>query len=214
MAKIAPFESHADAYEAWFDRHPKLYAAEIEAIRQLLPSFQKGVEIGIGSGRFALPFGIKEGIEPSPKMAAIARKKGIRTIDGVAEALPLETESYDLVLMVTTICFVDDPLKSLQEIYRVLRPGGSVIIGFIDRESPIGRLYQKEQLQNPFYAEATFFAASEVAELLETAGFKKVDARQTLFGNSLDEMETTIEAGYGRGSFVAMRAEKTIKGEG
>ena len=213
MAKIKAFETHADLYEAWFEKHPKLYAAEVEAIRELLPPFEKGIEIGVGSGRFALPFGIKEGVDPSPKMAEISRSKGIVMIDGVAEALPLESSAYDLAVMVTTICFVDDPLKSLKEVHRILRPGGCIIIGFIDRESPIGKRYQKERLQNPFYAEATFFGAAEVAALLETAGFGAINALQTLFGPDPEEVTCEIEKGYGKGSFVAIRAEKKIPGE-
>jgi len=69
---------------------------------------KKGIEIGVGSGRFAVPLGIKTGVDPSPRMREIAQQKGVKVIDAVAEELPFENSQFELVLMVTTICFVDN----------------------------------------------------------------------------------------------------------
>jgi SAM-dependent methyltransferase len=208
MAKIEPFEKHSEVYEEWFEKHPDLYRWEIEAIRELLPPFSEGVEIGIGTGRFALPLGIRMGIEPSPRMAAIAMEKGLEVIPGTAEEIPLPDESVDFVLMVTTICFVDDPLKALREIHRILRPGGWVIVGFVDRDTPLGRHYLEHRKESRFYAPATFFSADEVAELLRRAGFEELKAVQTLFGPRLDQMEGGVKPGFGEGAFVAIRGRK------
>ena len=208
MPRTEPFDKFSGDYDAWFEKHPEIYAAEIDAIRRLLPPFENGIEIGVGSGRFATPFGIKEGIEPSGKMAEIARSRGIHTIKGVAEALPLADASHDLVLMVTTICFVDDVLQSLKEINRILQPGGSVIIGFVDRVSKIGQYYVQHRNESRFYASATFYSAQEVRRLLEAAGFSDVSCVQTLFGSSLQDAGTSVEEGSGSGGFVVMRGEK------
>lgn len=208
MAKTAPFDNFSADYEAWFEQHPEVYAAEVEAVGRLLPPFEKGIEIGVGSGRFSLPFGIKEGIEPSEKMAEIARKRGIKTFYGVAEALPLADDSYDLALMVTTICFVDDALQSLKEIFRILQPGGSVIIGFVDRASQIGHAYEQHRNKSRFYASATFYTAQEVRRMLEEAGFGDISCVQTIFGGSLKDADTSVREGCGTGAFVAMRARK------
>ena len=208
MPKTVPFERFPQAYEAWFDRHPNLYEAEIEAIKSILPPYEKGIEIGIGSGRFALPLGIMTGVEPSVKMAEIARSKGIEVIEGVAEELPVEDESFDFALMVTTICFVDDPLLSLQEIRRILKPEGYVIIGFVDRDSALGQQYEKNREESRFYREARFYSADEVAGLLKKAGFAEVVSAQTLFGETLEQMETSVKKGSGEGAFVAVRARK------
>jgi len=208
MPRIEPFERFPQAYEAWFEKYSNLYDAEIEAIRTLLPSFEKGIEIGVGSGRFALPLGITTGIEPSAKMAGISRSKVIKVIEGVAEALPLEDNSFDFALMVTTICFVDDPLLSLQEIHRILRPEGSVIIGFAERESALGEQYEKNRRESHFYREAHFYSADEVVGVLKKAGFSEIVCAQTLFGKSLEQMETAVKKGSGEGAFVAIRARK------
>lgn len=208
MARTAPFDQFSAAYEAWFDEHQNLYNAEVEAIRELLPSFEKGVEIGVGSGRFALPLGIKKGVEPSEKMAEIARSHGIDVIEGVAEKLPLPSESYDLALMVTTICFVDDALAALEEANRILRTGGTLIIGFVDRASALGRVYERNREKSRFYRDATFFTTEALIDLLEKAGFGDFAFRQTLFGETLEQMDCAVKEGFGEGAFVAVVAKK------
>jgi len=208
MPKTEPFEEFPLEYETWFERHSSLYDAEIKAIRKLLPPFKKAIEIGVGSGRFAMPFGITTGVEPSAKMAEIAEAKGIEVIKGVAEDLPIGNETFDFALMVTTICFVDDPLLSLQNIYRILKPNGYVIIGFVDRDSALGRQYEKNRLNSRFYREARFFSTDEVIGLLKKAGFSEIVYAQTLFGTDLEHMDTAVKKGYGEGAFVALRACK------
>lgn len=52
-----------------------------------------------------------------------------------AEALPFDANRFDLVLAVTTLCFVKNPQRTIQEAARVLRPGGSLIIGELGRYS-------------------------------------------------------------------------------
>ncbi|MDD3591783.1 MAG: class I SAM-dependent methyltransferase [Sulfurovum sp.] len=208
MSRTEAFEAYSEEYEAWFETHHELYEAEIKTIQTLLLPFEKGIEIGIGSGRFALPLGIRTGIEPSKKMALIAQSKGLEVIEGIAEELPVKDERYDFVLMVTTICFVDDALRSLKEIYRILKPGGFVIIGFVEKHSELGKLYEKNRRESRFYKEATFFSAKEVIGLLEKSGFKEINSCQTLFGKTLEDVKTDIKEGHEEGAFVAIRGVK------
>ncbi|MEA1923582.1 MAG: class I SAM-dependent methyltransferase, partial [Pseudomonadota bacterium] len=138
MPKIKPFEKHSDAYDEWFKKNIDLYEAELAAVRQLIPPpGAEGVEVGVGSGKFAAPLGIKIGVEPSEKMAIKARMLGINVFPGVAEKLPFSDGRFDFVLMVTTICFVDDIIKSFREAFRILNPGGYIIVGFVDKESEL-----------------------------------------------------------------------------
>lgn len=132
MSKTEPFERHTEQYENWFEVHEAVYQSELEAVKMLMPEFRKGVEIGTGTGRFSAPLGIKHGLEPSPKMREIAVKRGIEVIEGVAEDLPFEDCSFDLALMVTTICFLDDLDRSFKEVNRILEPGGVFITGFVE----------------------------------------------------------------------------------
>lgn len=97
----------------------------------------------MGSGRFAAPLGIALGVEPSEVMARLARSCGVAVLAGVAEALPFADTTFDLVLMVTVLCFVDDAKLALQEAHRVLKPGGCLVLAFIDRLSELGQQYQR-----------------------------------------------------------------------
>jgi len=208
MPKAGAFEKYSDEYDAWFEKNPDIYEAELEAIRQLIPSpGAEGVEVGVGSGRFAVPLGIKIGVEPSGKMATKAEKRGIRVFPGVAEDLPFSNGGFDFVLMVTTICFVDDIIKSFREAFRVLKPGGCIIVGFVDRESELGKKYEKKSGRGKFYKDAIFFSTEEVLEYLEEAGFMDFKIKQTLVPG---ESRGAVLDDFGNGSFVVVRGMKLV----
>ncbi len=208
MAQIDPFEQNFEQYESWFEKHQDLYQAELKAMGKLLPPFHNGIEIGVGSGRFAAPLGIKKGVEPSGTMAQKARERGIEITKGFAEDLPLESGSFDLVMMVTSICFVDDALKSLQEAYRILDPNGFVLLGFVDATSRLGELYQQNRKTSRFYAQATFYSTDQMVNLCQQAGFGDFAFVQTLLGDDPKRPRLDITDGYGQGAFVVLRAKK------
>lgn len=209
MAKTDPFENHVDRYDRWFEDHRAAYLSELRALRGVLPAFQRGVEIGVGTGRFAAPLGIHYGVEPARAMRPVARRRGVRVLGGVAEALPLRSASFDLVLIVTTICFVDDPNLALAEVRRVLVTGGHVLVGFVDQASPLGRTYERKRADSPFYRVAHFYSAAEVLGLLANAGFREFAVRQTLFHppDRLPQPDVVRE-GHGEGGFVVVRARR------
>jgi ubiquinone/menaquinone biosynthesis C-methylase UbiE len=142
MARIAPFESHTRRYESWFAQHEAAYLSELRVVRELLPDPGLGLEIGVGTGRFANPLGIAIGTDPSLRMLEHARRRGIAAVCAVAEALPFRHDVFDHALIVTTICFVDDARAMLSEACRVLKPEGALVLGFIDRTSRLGRHYE------------------------------------------------------------------------
>ncbi len=207
MARIKPFEDHSAAYDQWFDRHPDLYHAELKAIQGLFPQGEHriDVEVGVGSGKFAAPLGIRFGVDPSLKMLERAKRQGIEVCMGVAEALPLHSQSFRLVLMVTTICFVDDIDLSFREAKRVLIQGGSLIVGFVDKKSPLGRIYEAQKGESRFYSLATFYSTEEVLHHLTSTGFQIDRIRQTI----IDGMSPDVVLdGYGKGSFIVIKARR------
>lgn len=209
MPKAAPFEKHTDRYEEWFEEHETAYQSELEALRRLVPTTGDAVEIGVGSARFAAPLGIQVGIDPAEKMLENARERGIGVIKGVAESLPFIDETFDTALIVTTICFVDNIPQTLTEAARVLKPDGALVIGYIDKSSPVGEIYQETQAQNPFYREAVFVSTEELVDALETAGFTDFEFVQTIYHWPGEiEGSAPIESGYGDGSFVGIKATR------
>jgi SAM-dependent methyltransferase len=209
MAKIDPYEERPDTYDAWFSRNRFAYESELQAVRLLLPPEGMGVEIGVGTGRFAGELGIPLGVEPSKSMRKMARERGIAVIGGIAEALPFRDGRFDFVLMVTTLCFFDDVEGSLREAHRVLTPTGSLVIGFIDRSSPLGRTYEERKGESLFYRDATFHSALEITAFLKNAGFRALTFHQTIFQDPvrMEDIEPVRE-GYGEGCFVVVKAGK------
>jgi SAM-dependent methyltransferase len=208
MPKTEPFEQHVDRYEQWFLDNPLAYLSEIKAIQALLPKSGEGVEIGVGTGRFAAPLKVRHGVEPVAQMAALARKRGVEVSEGTAERLPFDDGRFDFALMVTTLCFVDDPPAALAEARRVLKPGGVLVVGLVDRASPLGKSLQKQKGENLFYREAAFHSAAEVAAMMREAGFADFTFTQTLFRPlaAIEGVEPVRE-GHGKGSFVAIRGK-------
>ena len=209
MPRVAPFEAHPQRYEAWFGKHEAAYISELLALRPFVPWEGRGIEIGVGSGRFAAPLGVQVGVDPSAAMLAQARLRGIEAVEGVAENLPFAEGSFDHALVVTTICFVDSTERMLTEARRVLKPGGRLVIGFIDRESAMGQDYLAHQAENVFYREATFYSAREVEQLLVEACFS-IDAWVQSLARSLSETREIepLRTGRGQCAFVVVAATR------
>ena len=204
------FEHYALEYDDWFERHEMVYRAELAAIEVLLPRAGRGLEIGVGTGRFAGPLGIKVGVEPARAMAARAKNRGIEVVRGCAEALPILTASFDFALMVTVLCFLADPMPALQEATRILKPQGRLIIGVIDPDSPLGRSYEANKGKSKFYRQARFLPIPQVLKWLAELGYKNPEIRQTVFQARPDNTAPEpVREGYGAGAFVVIAARKS-----
>ena len=141
-------------------------------------------------------------------MANVAHSRGIKTICGAADSLPLHDNSFDFVLMVTAICFFDDVKKAFQEARRILKADGFIVVAFIDGESDLGKLYKKHKKNTTFYKDATFYSVPDITGLLSQVGFGKFEYRQTVYNteNILHE----VKDGYGSGGFVVVKASAWI----
>jgi ubiquinone/menaquinone biosynthesis C-methylase UbiE len=211
MPLVAVFDQQAVEYDRWFDEHSSVYQAEVAALRNFLCPTGLGIEVGVGTGRFAVPLGIRFGIDPSRRMLNIARERGLRVCQAVGEQLPFCDEQFTLVLLVTVICFVDDVPTLLRELNRVLKRDGQLIIGFINRDSELGRLYESRKEASAFYREARFYSVEEVADWVKTASFDSLRFCQTLFGLPTEHLPKILEIreGYSDGAFIVLSATKT-----
>lgn len=204
---ISVFDKNTLDYDNWFERHPAIYQSELLALKQAIPKNKKGIEIGLGTGRFSQPFNIKTGVEPSENTARVAKQRRIQVIKAVAENLPIESKSFEFALMVTTVCFLSDIPKAFSEVHRILKPQGEIILGIIDKNSVLGKKYEIEKAENIFYKDAHFHSTEEITELLQQAGFEKFKYWQTLVKGNENEIEQPIP-GFGKGSFVVIKAIK------
>jgi len=201
------FYKYYKRYDAWYDRNKFAYLSEIEAIRRVLPKKGRGLEIGVGTGRFAGALKIESGIDPSKDMLRLARRRGIDAKLACGERLPFKKAVFDYAVIIITICFVNDPKRVLKEAYRVLKKNGRIIMGIVDRDGFLGRFYQKKK--SIFYKNANFFTVKEVTDLLKGAGFTGFSYRQTL--SKLPDRVRSMERsrkGFGRGGFVVISARK------
>ncbi len=162
IASRRVFEDHAGDYDRWFDEHREVYEAQIRMLRDAVPRFGRGLEVGVGSGRFAVTFGIRCGIDPSRELLRIAKHPGIEVVRGEGEHLPYRAASFDYVLMMMVICFLDDVRSVFHEANRVLKPGGILVVGFIEKEAEIYRMYQRETTKGRFLRFAKFRAIEDV----------------------------------------------------
>lgn len=209
MITAQPFDSFALAYDEWFDNHPGEYAQELSAVRALLPKGGQGLEIGAGTGRFSQPLGISLAVEPAGAMRNLAFGRGVNIVAGTAEALPVADGKYDFALLVTVVCFLDDPAVAFREVYRVLKDEGCIIVGLIDKNSRLGRIYAEKKSESTFYKDALFRSVEEIQQDLERVWFSGIECVQAILPGDCDGAYTQeVKPGYGEGSFVVMRAQK------
>lgn len=211
MLQTLPFNDHVAEYEAWFEKFPFVFQSEVAAIKEMLPVGEnlRGLEVGTGTGHFADALGIGEAVEPADNMRMKAIKKGINVKDAEAEHLPYANDSFDYVLMAFCISYFKSIQFAFKEARRVLKPGGALIVGFLDRDSLIGREYEARKQYSIFYKEAMFYPPERIINELKMAGFRNFSFVQSLFA-SLTEIKQTEKPknGFGEGSFVVI---KTVK---
>ena len=92
------------------------------------------VGAGIGSNFAYYPATVTEviAVEPEPYLrdkaesAAADAPVAVRVVDGVADALPVESESVDAGVASLVLCSVPDQASALAELHRVIKPGGEL----------------------------------------------------------------------------------------
>jgi ubiquinone/menaquinone biosynthesis C-methylase UbiE len=115
-------------------------ASVLQQLRRETLSAVRGhvLEVGFGTGgnlaHYPSTVSAIVGLEPSWGMTrrAVARARAsqtpVRIVAGVAEALPFGSAAFDVAVSTLTLCSVQDPRRVLEELHRVLRPGGKLFV--------------------------------------------------------------------------------------
>ena len=134
------------------------------------------LEIGFGPGTLIkkiaehLDNGIIEGIELSKSMVATAQKKNREHINnskvkihlGDFDVVVLKDNCFDKIFSVNTIYFWKNPVTTISKIYRILKPGGKVVIGFHDKRDMENMSIDPDMFQ--------YYYPHDVTELLSIHG--------------------------------------------
>lgn len=183
MAGVGP-----RAYRAWFSTPMGRQVeadekAEVLRLAALSPG-ERVLDLGCGDGTYtseAGRVGHAVGLDLStPMLRAAAERIDTTTahlVQGDAARLPFRDGVFDVVLAVTLLCFVREPLAVVHEAHRVLRPGGRLVLAELGRYS-MWALKRRLTglLSGSVWREARFFSFGGLTGLMRDGGFE-VDAR-------------------------------------
>ncbi len=113
------------------------------------------------------------GVEPSRWAAEQAQARGLQIVNGTLATCGFEDASFDVMTMWDVIEHVPDPKADLFQAYRLLKPGGSVVIHTIDIESLFARIMGHRW---PWLMEMHlyYFAPRTLRRMLEDIGFQVI----------------------------------------
>ena len=149
-AEIA--SQYDEYYQTEFGK--KVDKIEKEIVSGFLNGFPRSemIELGCGTG-FWTEYFVEQGfrveaIDSSEAMLEIAKSKQIDAGFFLAnsESLPFENERFDGVASITMMEFVDHPENVIQEMYRVLKPDGWLIVGCLNEKSVLGKTSAQDEV--------------------------------------------------------------------
>ncbi len=224
--KMKYFDKIAKVYDSWYQTKTGSYVdrTEKELVFSLLKSKTGlSLDLGCGTGNYSLElykkgFGVI-GLDLSKEMLKVARKKipEILFIKGDAYFLPFKNEVFDLILSITMFEFIKEPEKVMREIYRVLKPGGEILIGTMNGKS-LWFLFKriKSLFVETAYRYARFYTPKELENLCKIVGFKNIETRGIIFLPSFfsfirlaEILDRKLNKAFKNfGAFIVVRAEK------
>ena len=183
----ASSEIRPEEYDAWRNSPLGMITERIEqkTVFDLAGDLRgkRVLDLGCGDGSYSIRAARNEahvvGVDLSAAMLRAAQSHAKDTGVSVewcrasAESLPFSSESFDIVIAVTLLCFVKEPQRAAREASRVLRLGGSLVIGELGRYSSWALSRRlRAWLGSPRWRNTHFWTTNELLELLEQAGLR------------------------------------------
>ncbi|HHV58615.1 MAG TPA: class I SAM-dependent methyltransferase [Firmicutes bacterium] len=177
---MAFFDPVAPEYDKWYQTPIGRFLDEVEtklAFDLFTPhAGARVLDAGCGSGNFSLKLAGKGcrviGIDISPVMLDVARKKAaaarlaVEFLEMDVYDLRFPSATFDAVFSMACFEFITEPARAFAELWRVLKPGGDLLIGAIHRDSAWGRFYREEARKpGSVFRHAVFTARSDLENL-------------------------------------------------
>ena len=164
-------------YESWFETPlgERADRAERKALLSLLEDFGGGyaLEVGIGTGHFGCLLAQKfdlVGLDLSGGMLKVAGERCgddlLGLVRGDALKLPFKDGIFDLVYSITVLEFLDDPWVAIDEMFRVTKESGGVLLGVLNRRSS----WARKKKPGTIYEKAHYFELRELLPELRSRG--------------------------------------------
>lgn len=206
------FDRHA---RQWDDLARTLLPVPVyrERLVALVPAGAAVLEIGVGTGGLLPELAVRAsaviGMDHSPAMLDEARRRlsqtGLDGIDlrlGEMTHLPLSDEGVECVVANMVLHHAADPVAVLREVWRVLKPGGTVVLADLARHE---QEWVREQLADQWLG----FEEDEIRNRLTIAGFETVQIEQ-VFAATGQENVLLVR---GVKQQLDIKSESTTKGE-
>lgn len=186
------YDARADGYEQklWFDQH----ILGVARLRKQLMSKARGdiLDVACGTGLnfpFFPPSSRITATDLSPQMLEIAHQKAAQlhlNVDAKvmdAEHLEFATGSFDTVTSTLSTCTFPDPIQALQEMGRVCRPGGQILLLEHGRSSwDWLAKYQDQHAYEHYQANAGCRWNQDPLDLVKAAGLQVVSSKRSRLG--------------------------------
>lgn len=194
MAKFSPKE-----YDAWHETPLGSLCDKLEKEEIFTLFHPKGLvlDVGCGTGNYTLELTRREatvvGIDSSFDMILSAKRKakeqGLKAhfVAGKGEALPFKSGVFDGAFSITTLCFASNAAMMVDEIKRVVRLEGEVVLGELNKLSYWALLRRiKALFKESSYRGARFFSLKGLKRFLEEKGFGDLKWSSCLYFPPID----------------------------
>lgn len=185
MTDDALFDNKAETYDSWYTTPLGAYEDELEkalVLRHVADIRGKTVlDVGCGTGLYSIRLAEAgadvTAVDISAKMIEIARTKAqdrgqyIWYDQADMAQLPYANRTFDTVVSITALEYAGDQLQALMEMARVLRPGGKLIVGVLNNDSPwADARRERAKREESIYGSAQFLSSSDLRLLFHRTG--------------------------------------------
>jgi ubiquinone/menaquinone biosynthesis C-methylase UbiE len=213
----------AHEYDRWYETpagraHDRVQKADVRRVLRAARAGERLLDVGCGTGHWSSFFKAMgydvHGIDVSPEMIAVAQGCVPDCNFEVADAcaLPFEDASFHVVAAMTTLEFVADAARAVEEMARCTRPGGSMLVGTLNKLAPLNR--RRVSKGEPPYASGHLFSPEELRNLLSPWGSVRMVASAPCFGKARSLVSTGVaglsptQRGRLRGAFVVAEVRR------